>query len=343
MFRFSCLLIALLFISTPACSASSTEIRVGFFPNVTHAQALVAHHLSRSGKGWFEERLGPGVTIKWFTYNAGPSAMEAIFARSLDMTWVGPNPAINAHIRSKGNEIRIVAGSCSGGAALVVRGDAGIATDADFRGKTVASPQLGNTQDVAARAWMKSKGFRVTLTGGDVHVVPASNADHLMLFQNKTLDAAWTVEPWVSRLVLEGGGQVYLDEKSLWPQTGGRYVTTHLVSSVEFIEKHPDLLRKWIAAHVELTEWIRDNPAEARRMVNEELKELTTRGLSDPVLERAWSNLELTWDPVRVSLAQSAAAAHEVGFLKQKPDLSRIYELNYLNAVLRERNLTPVP
>jgi NitT/TauT family transport system substrate-binding protein len=342
MFRLSCILIAL-FVATRPASAGPVEVRVGFFPNVTHAQALVAHNLSRTGKGWFEERLGPEVTIKWFSYNAGPSAMEAIFARSLDMTYVGPNPAINAHIKSKGDEIRIVSGSCSGGAALVVRGDIAIASDADFRGKTIASPQLGNTQDVAARAWLKSRGFKVSLTGGDASVVPTANADQLMLFQNKTLDAAWTVEPWVSRLVLEAGGKVYLEEKTLWPETGGRYVTTHLVSSVEFIEKHPDLLRKWIAAHVELTEWIRDNPVEARRMVNEELKELTTKGVSDELLERAWSNLELTWDPIRVSLSRSAEDAHAVGFIKQKPDLSRIYELGYLNAILRERNLTPVP
>src|SRR5271157_515069 len=162
------------------CASARAEkiiLRVGHFPNVTHAQALIAHGLSRAGKGWFEERLGPDVEVQWFVYNAGPSAMEAIFARSIDMTYVGPNPAINAHLKSRGDEIRIVAGACSGGAALVVQPDGRIKTDVDFKGKKVATPQLGNTQDVAARAWLQSKEFRVTMTGGDVLVVPTANPD----------------------------------------------------------------------------------------------------------------------------------------------------------------------
>lgn len=148
------------------------------------------------GRGWFEQRLGADVKIRWFVSNAGPSAMEAIFAKSIDLTYVGPNPAINAHLKSGGEEIRIVAGACSGGAALVVQADGRIKTDADFRGKKVATPQFGNTQDVAARAWLHSKGYRVTMTGGDVLVLPTANADQLALFKKGDLDAVWTVEPW---------------------------------------------------------------------------------------------------------------------------------------------------
>lgn len=312
-------------------------LRVGHFPNITHAQAVVAHGLSRQGKGWFEERLGPDVEIRWFVYNAGPTAMEAILAKTIDFTYVGPNPAINAHVKSRGEEIRIVAGSCSGGAALVVQPDGRIKTDADFKGRKVGTPQFGNTQDVAARAWLRSKGFRVTMTGGDVLVIPTANPDQLTLFQKGDLDAVWTVEPWVSRLVLEGNAKVYLEESALWTNTGGRFVTTHLVSSVRFLNQHPELLKKWIAAHVELTDWIKQHPDDAKQIFNEEMKAEITRPLPEKLLDSAWGRIELTCDPVRASLLKSAEDAYRVGFVREKPDLSRIYDLRLLNEVLREK------
>jgi NitT/TauT family transport system substrate-binding protein len=317
--------------------AEKTVLRVGHFPNVTHAQAVIAHGLSRAGRGWFEERLGPDVEIRWFVYNAGPSAMEAIFTKSVDLTYVGPNPAINAHLRARGKEVRIVAGACSGGAALVVHGDGRIQSDADFKGRKVATPQLANTQDVAARSWLRSLGHRVTLTGGDVLVVPAANPDQLSLLRRGTIDAVWTIEPWVSRLVLEAGAKVYFEESAVWPETDGRYVTTHLVSSVAFLEQQPALLKKFLAAHVELTEWIRANPDEAKRLFNAEMKALTTRELPTEVLDRAWSKLELTWDPVSASLRKSAEGAHALGFLRRAPDLSQIYALGPLNEVLHQQ------
>ncbi|HUJ73068.1 MAG TPA: ABC transporter substrate-binding protein [Verrucomicrobiae bacterium] len=336
----------LLFVWSCCLSASAhaekAVIRVGHFPNVTHAQALIAHGLSRAGKGWFEERLGPDVEVQWFVYNAGPSAMEAIFARSIDLTYVGPNPAVNAYLKSQGEEIRIVAGGCSGGAALVVKSDGPIKTDADFKGKKIATPQLGNTQDVAARAWLQSKGLRITMTGGDAFVIPTANPDQLTLFQRGEMDAVWTVEPWVSRLVLEAAGKVYLDESSLWKDTGGKYVTTHLVSSVKFLKDRPDLLKKWIAAHVELTKWINEHPDEAKRILNEEIKAETTKAIPQTTLDSAWKRLEITYDPVSASLLKSAEDAYRIGFVKEKPDLSRIYELTLLNDVLREKGLTEI-
>jgi len=322
--------------------AEKVVIRVGHFPNVTHAQGLIAHGLSRAGKGWFEERLGPDVDVQWFVYNAGPSAMEAIFARSIDMTYVGPNPAVNAYLRSEGEEIRIVAGACSGGAALVVKSDGPIKTDADFRGKKIGTPQFGNTQDVACRAWLQSKGLRITMTGGDAFVIPTANPDQLSLFQGGKLDAVWTVEPWVSRLVQEAGGKVYLDEGSLWKETGGRYVTTHLVSSVKFLKDRPELVKKWIAAHVELTKWINDHPDEAKRILNDELKAETTKSLPQATLDSAWKRLEVTYDPISASLIKSAEDAYRIGFLREKPDLSHIYDLKLLNETLRDKGLTEI-
>ena len=323
-------------------AAKKRVVRAGHFPNVTHAQGVIGHALSRQGNGWFEQRLGPNVEIRWFVYNAGPSAMEGIFARSLDLTYVGPNPAINAHLKSGGDEIRIVAGACSGGAALVVQPDGRIKTDGDFKGRKIGTPQLGNTQDVAARAWLQSQGLHVTLTGGDALVVPTANPDQLLLFRKGDLDAVWTVEPWVSRLVLEARGKVYLEEKSLWTETGGKYVTTHLASSVRFAKEQPGLLKKWIAAHVELTQWIREHPAEAKKMLNDEIKAETGRALPPEVLNRAWDGLELTYDPIRQSLLKSAEDAHRIGFIKEEPDLSRIYDLELLNDVLVEKKLPEI-
>src|SRR2546428_2015755 len=174
-------------------------VRFGHFPNITHAQGVIAHALSRQGKGWFEERLGPAIEVQWFTYNAGPSAMEAIFAGSLDITYVGQGPALNAHFKSKGEEIRILAGAANAGAALVIKPDGPIKTAADFRGKKIATPQLGNTQDISCRAWLKAQGFKVTQTGGDVKVLPTNNPDQLALLQNGGVDWGWEGEPWGKR------------------------------------------------------------------------------------------------------------------------------------------------
>jgi NitT/TauT family transport system substrate-binding protein len=322
--------------------AAGVKLRVGHFPNITHAQAVIARGLAREGKPWFEPRLGPDVELQWFSYNAGPSAMEAILTKSIDLTYVGVSPTLNAHLRTAGREVRVVAGACSGGAALVVQGDGPIHADADFRGRRVATPQLGNTQDVAARAWLLSKGLRVTMTGGDALVIPTANPDQLTLFQKKDLDAVWTVEPWVTRLITEAGGRVYLDEGSLWKETGGRYTTTHLVSTVALLEGQKPLLRKFLVAHIELTDWIVAHPAEAQAVFNREFKEETRKAMSPEVLREAWKRLEFTPDPIKPSLLRSAESARKVGFYRQAPDLSHIYELGILNEALRERGKQPI-
>src|SRR5437016_4683559 len=208
----------------PVASAAfgQTVIRVGAFPNITHPQAMVG-----KANGYFEKAMGPNVKIDWKSFNAGPSAIEALFAGAIDMTYVGPNPTISGYVRSQGEALRVVAGSASGGAALVVRADSGIHKPEDFHGKKIASPQLGNTQDVALRAWLKAHGMKSQDKGGDVQVVPLANPDQLTLFLKKELDAAWAPEPWATRLIREGNGRLFLDERDLWPQ--GQFVTTHLI------------------------------------------------------------------------------------------------------------------
>ena len=309
---------ALLLLSAPASLFAQTILRVGHFPNVTHAQAVVAHGLSRQGRGWFEQRLGSDVTVQWFVYNAGPSAIEAVLAKSIDLTYVGPNPAINAYARSRGEEVRIIAGAANDGSALVVQGESSLRSAADFRGKKIATPQLGNTQDVAARSWLAAGGLRITQTGGDAQVIPTANPDQLLLFRQKQLDAIWTVEPWVSLLEMEASGRVLVQEQDA--------ITTLLVARVEFLKTQRELTRKFVTAHEELTDWIIKHPVEAQRLVREELITEMRANVSEELIARAWKRIVWTHEVSRQVLDKIVTSAQAVGFLRNAPDLSRLIE-----------------
>jgi NitT/TauT family transport system substrate-binding protein len=298
--------------------SAQTVLRIGHFPNITHVQALVAHNMSRNGQGWFEQRLGPDFKIEWYLYNAGPSAMEAIFAKSIDVTYVGPNPAINAYFQSGGQEGLIVAGAVNGGSALVIQGDSALKTPADFRGKKIATPQFGNTQDVATRAWLKSGGLNITQTGGDAQVLPTANPDQLLLFSQKQIDAVWTVEPWVSRLESEAGGKVLIDDRDA--------ITTVLVVRSEVLANQQPLVAKLVAAHRALTDWIKAHPAEAQRMARDELEAETRAKFAPELVASAWSRIVLTSDVSLDALKALIASAQSVGFLRNAPDLSRLVE-----------------
>jgi NitT/TauT family transport system substrate-binding protein len=310
-------LVALIALGPPPAGAQEkVAIRFGHFPNITHAQGVIAHALSRQGKGWFEERLGPNVTIQWFTYNAGPSAMEAVFAGSLDVTYVGQGPALNAHLKSNGEEIRVISGAANAGAALVVKEDSPIKTPADFRGKKIATPQLGNTQDISCRAWLKAQGFKVTQTGGDVLVLPTANPDQLPLFQSGAVDAVWTVEPWVTRLLRAGKGKVFLDDTDV--------ITTWLVSSVKFLTKQPDFARKIVAANSELTQWLQAHPAEAQKLLVDELKAETKTDFAPTDVAEAWKRIRFTTEIPSDLIAKAVQDGKEAGFLKGGTDTSKL-------------------
>jgi NitT/TauT family transport system substrate-binding protein len=304
--------------TAPSLAAAGDTIRVGHFPNVTHVQGLVAHHLSRTGKGWFEQRLGPDVKIEWYIYNAGPSAMEAILADSIDLTYVGPSPALNAYTKSSGDEIRIVAAAAAGGAALVVQGDSGLKQPSDFRGKIIATPQLGNTQDIACRAWLANGGLKITQTGGDASIIPTPNPDQLALFKTKKLDAVWTVEPWVSRLERDAGGKVLVEQS--------KDSITVLVSGVKFLKHKRDLAEKFVRAHRELTEWIHTHPEEAKQMVRQELAAETKSDVSADLIAQAWKRIVLTNELSLDEYRHFVADAQRAGFIRSAPDLSRLIE-----------------
>ncbi|RYD77741.1 MAG: aliphatic sulfonate ABC transporter substrate-binding protein [Verrucomicrobiaceae bacterium] len=294
-------------------------LRVGHFPNITHAQALVARQMAAEGKDWFGERLGPEVELQWFVYNAGPSAMEGIFTDSVDLTYVGPSPVLNAYCKSRGEEIRVIAGAANGGAGLVVAGDGRINKPEDFRGRKIATPQLGNTQDIAARAWMKHQGFKLTQLGGEVLVLPTANPDQLSLFQGGKLDGVWTVEPWISRLELEAGGKLYLEQKE--------EVTTVLISSVKALETKRDRVAKFVRAHEELTLWINENPEEAKRLVAAALKAETRREFPQRLADRSWPRLTFTSKISREPFEVLIKEAQSVGFLKRATPVDQLVVL----------------
>jgi sulfonate transport system substrate-binding protein len=329
-----CLLLTAVWILALGCAAAQAApavIRVGYFPNLTHAQALIGRSNSA-----FQNSLGPGVRIEWKAFNAGPAAIEALFANAIDLTYVGPNPAVAGYVRSGGAAVRVIAGAMSGGASLIVREGSGIRTASDFRGKKVATPQLANSQDVALRSWLQANGMETRERGGSVLVLPVSNAFQITLFQKGELDAAWAPEPWASRLVHEAGGRVFLDERSLWP--GSQFITTELIAAPRFLKEHPDLVKRFLRAHVDLTDWICGHPEEAKQILNEQLKHEVGKPLSAEVLNDAFSRMQVTYDPIRSSILKSTQEAFDEGFLgKTRPDLSGLYDLTLLNDVLKEK------
>ena len=318
-------------VAEPAARSTGTpaaELRLGYFPNVTHATAVYG-----DAAGVFAEALGD-TTLTTQQFNAGPSAVEALFGGALDATYIGPNPAINAFVKSaaEGGAIRIVAGATSGGASLVVR--PGIESAEDLRGTRIATPQTGGTQDIALRHYLDENGYDVAENGaGDVTVVAQENPVTLTAFQAGEVDGAWLPEPWASRLVLEAGAEVLVDEKDLWP--GGDFVTTHLIVRTEYLRDHPQTVKSLIEGSVAANQAIADDPGKAQAVVGEALAELTGKALPPPVLERAFANIESTDDPVAASLATSAEHAFATG-LVDEADLTGIYDLTLLREVLGE-------
>ncbi len=321
----------LLTVSAPAQQA----IRVGFFPNITHAQALVGQ-----ANGQFQKDLGTSATIQWVPFNAGPSVIEALYAGAIDLAYIGPSPTISGYVKSNGEALRVIAGVSSGGASLVVRNGAGINGDGDFHGKTIATPQIGNTQDVALREWLAGHGYKTIDKGGDVHVQPAENPDTLSLFQQGKLDAAWVPEPWAARLVHDGGGHIFLDERDLWPNK--QFVAAHLIVSTKFLQAHPDLVKQYLRTHVAITDWINAHPADAKLLINQQIQKSTGKALPAVILNEAYSRFSVTYDPLASSLYTSAQHSVDAGYLRKLPDLSHLYDLTLLNQVLVEQKKKPI-
>lgn len=317
---------------------SEEKVRVGYLPNLMHAQAIIG-----ISNGKFQERLGKEYQVEPRLFFTGSSVVEALFADAIDIGYLGPGPAINAYLKS-GGLFKIVAGASSGGGAFIVQNDSKIDRIEDLNGKKIATPQLGNTQDIVARTWLKQNGLGLKEKGGSVDLLPISNPELVALFLKKDLDGGWLGEPWASYLVFEGKGRIFLDESEFWrPITGGQFATALILASEKFIKKNPDILKKWIQVHCELTEWIHSNPTEAKKIAREEIKKITRLSLSEKVIDAAFSRIEFTYDPIKKSVFYLGKLSFEQGFLgKKEPELSKLFDLSLLNETLREKKRTLV-
>jgi NitT/TauT family transport system substrate-binding protein len=325
--------------NSPHAYAQVKTLRIGYFPNINHAQAVIG-----LGNGDFQRALGNNIKVETVTFNAGPSAIESLLANRIDVSYIGPNPAINGYVVSDGKDVMVIAGATSGGASFVVRNDAGINSAKDLGGKKFASPQLGNTQDVALRRYLADNGFKTAENGGNVTVTPVANADILTLFLKKDIDGAWVPEPWATRLVKEANGRIFVDERNLWPPEG-KFVTAHIIVRPDYLRENPDVIKKLIDAHVNETESINSNKERAIKEFNIQLKKLTGKELSEDILAESLTRLEFTYDPIKESLFKSANDAYDLGFLAKgepRPNLDGIYDLVLLDQVLSEKGLPTI-
>ena len=318
-----------------AASASTepaAELRLGYFANVTHAPALVGLE-----EGLFTEALGE-TKLTTQVFNAGPAAIEALSAGAIDATYIGPNPSINTFIQSGGESAHIVAGAATGGAALVVRD--GIDSVEDLEGTTLATPQLGNTQDVALRSWLADEGFTTDTTGGgDVHITPTENAQTLTLFQQGGLDGAWLPEPWVSRLIVDAGAHVLVDEADLWED--GAFPTTVLLVRAEFLAEHPETVQALLEGHVASVDWLEEHADEAAGVINSVIEKDTGKPLADEVITRALEHVAFSFDPHAETFETLVANGLEAGTQKDG-SIDGLFDLRLLNALLEEDGAEPV-
>jgi NitT/TauT family transport system substrate-binding protein len=308
-------------------------LRLGYFPNLTHASAIVG-----VADGIFAAKLGSTAKLDAKTFNAGPAAVEAIFSGALDAAYIGPNPTVNAYSQSKGEAIRVISGATSGGAALVVKPTITIA--ADLKHRKLATPQLGNTQDVALRFWLRQQGLTATREGGgDVTVVPQDNAQTVDTFTAGAIDGAWVPEPYVSRLV-NAGGTVLVNERDLWPDH--RFVVTNLVVSTSFAKAHPDVVKRLVEGQVAATDFLTANPEQAQQIISAHIGKLAGKPLDRALIRQAWPTLTFLNDPVASSLQTGLDHAVAVG-LTRPVDLAGLYDLSYLNQVLTAQGRPEVP
>ncbi|MEU8649608.1 aliphatic sulfonate ABC transporter substrate-binding protein [Streptomyces sp. NPDC048737] len=313
-------------VAADAEKLSADEVKIGYFPNLTHATALVGVQ-----EGLLQKELG-GTTIKASTFNAGPSEIEALNAGSIDIGWIGPSPAINGYTKSGGKNLRIIGGSASGGVKLVVDPKK-IKSLKDVKGKKIATPQLGNTQDVAFLNWISEQGWKVDAESGkgDVSVVRTDNKVTPDAYESGSIDGAWVPEPTASKLVAEGA-KVLLDESDLWPDK--KFVITNIIVSQKFLEQHPDVVEAVLRGSVKTNKWINANPGKAKASANAALAELSGKALPADVIDPAWKSITFLDDPLASTLDTEAEHAVKAGLL-EKPDLKGIYDLALLNKVLK--------
>jgi NitT/TauT family transport system substrate-binding protein len=314
-------------------STEPVTLRLGYFPNVTHASAIVGVQ-----GGILAKKLGKNVDLKLSTFNSGTEAVQALQAQAIDATYIGPNPTITAWTQfDKG--VKVVSGAASGGAYFVVKPD--INSAADLKGKVVASPQLGNTQDVSLRTWLKKQGLTTdTSGGGDVSIRPQDNATSLNSFKTGDIQGAWVPEPWATRLVNEGGGKILVDEATLWPK--GQYVTTQLIVTTSFLKSHADVVQKLVNAQVASNDYIKSNTADAESLVSTGIQQATGKPIDGNLIIASFKNITFTNDPIASSLVKDNKDQKALGF-PSADSLKGLYDLSFLNKALRAAGEPIIP
>jgi NitT/TauT family transport system substrate-binding protein len=311
--------------SSPAAAAHVT-LRLGFLENITHASALIAIK-----QGYFTKELGPNVTLKLTPFSTGTEEATALLAGQLDAAYVGPNPAIKAWQTSNGTEISVISGAASGGAELVVK--KGITTPAQLKGQKLATPSLGNTQDVSLRHWLKTKGLTSTSTGGgDVPITPITpNSDAVLAFKSGSIAGGWEPAPYDAEMLADGG-HVLVNEATLWPQ--GQFVTTEIIATQSFIKANPTVITDLLKAQIDANNFIAANKTQAETVANAELAAVSGKSLSAAIVAASFDQITFTDDPIAPSLITDASNAVGVGLLKPVTNLGGIYDLGPLNKLL---------
>lgn len=309
--------------------AAGNQIRIGFFPNITHAQALYGKNT-----GLYEAAFGDEVDLQWLEFNAGPSEIEAMFAGEVDIGYIGPVPAINAYAKSNGDVV-VIAGATNAGAILVTRPDLTLTSARELDGLRVAIPQLGNTQHLSLLNILKENDLKTTDSGGTVDVIAAANADIMTLLDQGSIDAALVPEPWGARMVGEIGANILMDEHEVWRD--GDYPVALVIVNREFMEANPDLVRIFLETHLAITNEINDNYAESKAIINSELENLTGRALDEDILDQAFSRIIVTVDVNQEAIDGFVDILVSEGFSNPIDDTSSILHLDILND-LREGN-----
>ncbi|MDK2810197.1 MAG: sulfonate transport system substrate-binding protein [Petroclostridium sp.] len=321
-----------------ACSAKKEDgnltVRIAYFPNITHSQALIG-----KAEGQFQKALGDNIKIEWKQFNAGSSEIEALLAGEIDIGYIGPGPAINGYVKSKG-ELQIISGATNAGAILVSRKDTAIKDIKDLSGKRIAVPQFGNTQDLILRYLLQQYGLKCTTKGGTVEIRQAANSDIKILLDKGDIDAALVPEPWGSRLVKEVNANIVLDYDQVWRD--GKYAAAVVIVRTKFLKEYPDIVEKFLRTHVELTEYVNENVDKAKETVNAQINELTKKSLSKDVLDESFKRLVITTNPEIDSIKEFITLSMNIRNLKQAPDAENFLNLEILNRVLKEKGVQEV-
>lgn len=303
------------------------EIRIAFFPNLTHGQALYGKNL-----GIFEKNLS-NTKVSWKKFNGGPEAIEAFLAGKVDIGYVGPGPALNGYIKTKG-DLFVIGGAANGGAVLVVRNDSNIKTIKDLSDKKIAIPQIGNTQDIILRYIIKKAGLKPSYKGGNVDIVHSENSYIKTLLDNKNIDGALVPEPWGTRLVMESDAKILLDSNELYKN--GNYPTTVIIVRKEFYEKNRDLVESFLKTHIEITNEIQKNKNKAKKIINAEIKNITGKALKDKIMNVAFDKVTFTYNPQVEATKFFLDLQVEAGFIRTKPDISGLFNLSILNNLTKK-------